>query len=59
MRSDSLLKSERAQVLVAPPGTDPRDYTQSRGDSGRRGRGGRGGRRGRRGGANAGKMDVD
>ena len=55
MRSDSLLNSERAQVLVAPPGADPKDYVQSRG-----GRGGRGsrGRRGRRGGSST-QMEID
>jgi len=58
MRSDSLLNSDRAQILVAPPGADPKDYTQTRGGSEwKRGRGGRG-RRGRRGG-NASRMDVD
>ncbi|TFY52285.1 hypothetical protein EVG20_g10615, partial [Dentipellis fragilis] len=59
MRSDDILNDSearaRAHVLVAPPGADPRDYTQqTRGGSGR-GRGGRG-RRGRRGAA---RMDVD
>ena len=66
LRSDALLGSDpRAQVLVAPPGVDPTEYTQSsdyRG--GRRGGGrGRGHRRGRggRGGRNVGsnKMDTD
>jgi len=56
MRSDSLLNSERAQVLVAPPGADPKDYVQSRG-GGRGGRGGRG-RRGRRGGSST-QMEID
>ncbi|KAI0044262.1 hypothetical protein FA95DRAFT_1562455 [Auriscalpium vulgare] len=61
MRSDSLLADPearlRAHVLVAPPGADPKDYTQSpRGGRGR-GRGARrgGGRRGRP----EGRMDVD
>ncbi|TFL07172.1 hypothetical protein BDV98DRAFT_538658 [Pterulicium gracile] len=58
MRSDSLLKSERAHVLVAPPGANPADYQQSSGGGrggGRRGGRGRGARRGRGGG----RMDVD
>jgi len=58
MRFDDLLQDPRAQVLVAPPGTDPSEYGQ-RGPGGRRGRGGRGGRRGRgrrRGGST---MDLD
>ncbi|KII95723.1 hypothetical protein PLICRDRAFT_34667 [Plicaturopsis crispa FD-325 SS-3] len=61
MRSDTLLAAPGAQVLVAPPGADPREYTQAQGGSwrgrgGARGGGGRGkrGGRGRRGG-----MDVD
>ncbi|KAF7428151.1 hypothetical protein PC9H_007371 [Pleurotus ostreatus] len=63
MRSDSLLKADpRAQVLVAPPGTNPADYVSAPGQrGGRRGRGGRGGR-GRRGGGrggNSNKMDLD
>ncbi|KAJ7594128.1 hypothetical protein C8J56DRAFT_776832 [Mycena floridula] len=57
MRSDSLLKSDRAQILVAPPGADPKEYTQNRGSDGRRGRGNNRGRKGRRGGAA--RMDVD
>lgn len=67
MRSDSLIQSDpRAQVLVAPPGTNLADYlppsSESRG--GGRGRGGfgrgRGGRRGKRGGNSGnGQMDVD
>ncbi|KAG5642123.1 hypothetical protein DXG03_003595 [Asterophora parasitica] len=66
MRSDSLLKADpRAQVLVAPPGADPKDYVQSTGarqggPPRRGGRGsGRGGgaRRGRRGGLEA-RMDT-
>lgn len=58
MRSDAMIKDPRAQVLVAPPGTDPAEYTQSRGGRGR-GRGGRRGQggRGRRGGGR--KMDID
>lgn len=57
MRSDSLLGTAGAQVLLAPPGADPKDYTQSRGGDSWRGRGGRGrgGRRGRGGK----RMDVD
>ena len=61
LRSDELLaKDSRAHVLVAPPGADPKEYTQAPagGRGGGRGRGrGRGKRRGVvRGG---GKMDVD
>jgi hypothetical protein len=59
MRSDSLLKTDpRAQVLIAPPGANPADYTQStRGRGGRRG--GPGGRGpGRRRGRGA-RMDLD
>ena len=67
MRSDSLIHADpRAQVLVAPPGTNPEDYLSSSpeprgGGGGRRGFGrGRGGRRGRRGGNSGnGQMDVD
>lgn len=61
MRSDSLLTSERAHVLVAPPGADPKDYAQARGETWR----GRGNGRGRRNGGGRGKrgagarMDVD
>ncbi|KAA1470626.1 hypothetical protein DENSPDRAFT_836460 [Dentipellis sp. KUC8613] len=59
MRSDDILNDSearaRAHVLVAPPGADPREYTQQTRGSGGRGRGGRG-RRGRRGAA---RMDVD
>ena len=56
LRSDELLtKDARAHVLVAPPGADPKEYTQQRGGGRGRGRGGR--RRGGRGGAA--KMDVD
>jgi hypothetical protein len=62
MRSDSILKEDpRAQVLVAPPGTKPEEYSQ--GPSGRGGRrGGRGGRGrgGRRGGGRGGnRMELD
>ncbi|KAK7057530.1 hypothetical protein R3P38DRAFT_2841524, partial [Favolaschia claudopus] len=47
MRSDSLVGSDRAQVLVAPPGANVADYVQTPGGrngngSGRRGGGGRG-----------------
>lgn len=69
MRSDSLIHADpRAQVLVAPPGTNVADYlpsnSDSRGGGGSRrggfGRGGRGGRRGKRGGNSGnGQMDVD
>jgi hypothetical protein len=52
MRSDALTSDPRAQVLVAPPGANPREYTQAppRGRGRGRGRGGRrggGGGRGR------------
>ena len=65
MRSDSLIHADpRAQVLVAPPGTNLADYLSSSpetrgGADGRRGvfGRGRGGRRGKRGGN--GRMDVD
>ena len=57
MRSDELLGTDpRAHVLVAPPGADPKEYTQERG-RGRGGARGRGRRRNGRGGAA--KMDVD
>ncbi|KAK0212508.1 hypothetical protein DFS33DRAFT_1269292 [Desarmillaria ectypa] len=64
MRSDAILRDPRAQVLVAPPGADPKDYTQTPWRGGRGGgRGGRGGR-GRRGGRRPGnggskKMEID
>ncbi|KAF9526657.1 hypothetical protein CPB83DRAFT_857582 [Crepidotus variabilis] len=63
MRSDSLVKADpRAQVLVAPPGANPSDYTQSSWERGygRRGGRGRGSRRGgpKRGGI-ASRMDLD
>ena len=63
LRSDDILaKDTRATVLVAPPGADPKEYTQKA--QGGRGRGGRGGRRGgrgrgRRGGDNGSRMDID
>ncbi|KAH6914335.1 hypothetical protein BKA70DRAFT_1182449 [Coprinopsis sp. MPI-PUGE-AT-0042] len=59
LRSDALLKTDpRAQVLVAPPGANPREYSQGGGRRGGRGRGrrGRGGRG--RGGGNE-RMDMD
>ncbi|KAG1781881.1 hypothetical protein EV702DRAFT_961822 [Suillus placidus] len=68
MRSDSIIASDpRASVLVAPPGADPKQYSQhshsnSRPDGQRWHRGGRGrGRgRGRRGGGERGAgMDID
>ncbi|KAG1861888.1 hypothetical protein C8R48DRAFT_710582 [Suillus tomentosus] len=69
MRSDSIIASDpRASVLVAPPGTDPKLYTQhshsnSRPDGQKWHRGGRGrgrGGRGRRVGGDRGAgMDVD
>ncbi|KAF8622748.1 hypothetical protein AX15_006838 [Amanita polypyramis BW_CC] len=57
LRSDMLLKADpRAQVLVAPPGADPAEYSGTpRG--GRRGGGRWRGRRGRR--VGEGQMDVD
>jgi hypothetical protein len=70
MRSDSIIASDpRASVLVAPPGTDPKLYTQqshsnSRPDGQKWHRGGRGrgrGGRGRRGGGGerGAGMDID
>ncbi|KAG2366728.1 hypothetical protein BDR07DRAFT_1352209 [Suillus spraguei] len=71
MRSDSIIASDpRASVLVAPPGADPRQYSQqppsnSRADGQKWHRGGRGrgrGGRGRRGGGGGGErvgMDID
>lgn len=68
MRSDSLIHADpRAQVLIAPPGTNPADYLPPTPESRGGGRGrrggfgrGRGGRRGRRGGNSGnGQMDVD
>ncbi|KAG1742541.1 hypothetical protein EDB19DRAFT_1701722 [Suillus lakei] len=73
MRSDSIIASDpRASVLVAPPGTDPKQYSQQphpnaradgqkwhRGGSGR-GRGRGRARRGERGGGERGAgMDID
>ncbi|KAF5345338.1 hypothetical protein D9758_008422 [Tetrapyrgos nigripes] len=59
MRSDALTSDPRAQVLVAPPGVDPKDYVQAPRRGGGRGRG-RGGRRGGRGrGNNNNRMNVD
>jgi len=57
LRSDSIIKEDpRAQVLVAPPGSNPVEYM---GRGVRRGRGrGRNGRRGGRQGG-AGKMEID
>lgn len=71
MRSDSIIASDpRASVLVAPPGADPRQYSQqspsnSRADGQKWHRGGRGrgrGGRGRRGGGGGERgvgMDID
>lgn len=61
MRSDAMISDPRASVQIAPPGADPREYTQQTRGGGR-GRGGRG--RGRRGGDrdDVGKksgMDID
>ncbi|KAF5384516.1 hypothetical protein D9757_006444 [Collybiopsis confluens] len=56
MRSDSLTSDPRAQVLVAPPGTDPKDYIQAPA----RTRGGRGrGRGNRRGGGGGRAREMD
>ncbi|KAI0090777.1 hypothetical protein BDY19DRAFT_937422 [Irpex rosettiformis] len=59
LRSDDILAQDsRASVLVAPPGTNPKDYVQNPSRGRGRGRGGRGrGRGGKRGGG--GRMDVD
>ena len=59
-----MTQDSRAQVLLAPPGTDPKDYVQQSARGGRngRGRGGRGrGRpnRGVQGGNLASRMDID
>lgn len=62
MRSDSLINEDpRAQVLVAPPGADPADYTPSSGarGNGRRGGRGRGGRRGGPRGRMSSRMETD
>lgn len=58
MRSDAMVSDPRASVLLAPPGADPKDYTQQTGGNGR-GRGGRRGRGRRGGGGRRGGMDVD
>ena len=58
MRSDAMISDPRASVQIAPPGADPREYTQQTRGGGR----GRGGRRGKRGGDGGGKrsgMDID
>lgn len=58
MRSDSLIHADpRAHVLLAPPGTDPADYTPT--PAATRGRRGRGARRGWRGGRSGARMEVD
>ncbi|KDQ55135.1 hypothetical protein JAAARDRAFT_60096 [Jaapia argillacea MUCL 33604] len=58
MRSDSILASDpRAQVLIAPPGTDPKEYAPQ--SSWRGGRGGGRGRGGRRRGGGGARMDLD
>jgi len=54
MRSDALTSDPRAQVLVAPPGTNPKDYLQGPKRGGGRGRGGRRGR-----GRGNNRMNVD
>lgn len=61
MRSDSLINSDRAQVLTAPPGADPKDYapTSGRGRGRGRGRGGRRGNGGNKRGGLSSRMDID
>lgn len=66
MRSDEILAADpraRAGVLLAPPGADPKEYTQqptppARREGGGGGRGGRG-RRGPRGRGRKAGMDID
>ncbi|KAJ4471617.1 hypothetical protein J3R30DRAFT_3836380 [Lentinula aciculospora] len=56
MRSDALTSDPRAQIMIAPPGADPKDYIQAPA----RGRGNRGrGRGGRRGGGGGRGRDRD
>ena len=63
LRSDDIISRDpeaaaRAHILVAPPGTDPKEYLPSSSSRGGRGRGRGRGRRGRREGGD-GKMEVD
>lgn len=59
MRSDAMISDPRASIQIAPPGADPKEYTQQAGRGGRgRGRNGRG-RRGGGGGGRRGGMDID
>ncbi|KAL0072694.1 hypothetical protein AAF712_000457 [Marasmius tenuissimus] len=55
MRSDALVDDPRSRVLVAPPGANPKDYTQAPARRGGRGRG----RRGRGGRGGGGRMEID
>ena len=62
LRSDDIIAQDsRAQVMLAPPGMNPRDYVQQSTRGGRNGRGrGRGRpKRGGQGGSLASRMDVD
>jgi len=62
MRSDDIMAQDsRAQVMLAPPGTNPKDYVQQSTRGGRNGRGrGRGRpKRGGQGGDLASRMDID
>jgi RNA recognition motif-containing protein len=62
LRSDDIIAQDsRAQVLLAPPGTNPKDYVQQPIRGGRNGRGrGRGrSKRGGQGGSLASRMDID
>jgi hypothetical protein len=65
LRSDDIISRDpeaaaRAHILVAPPGTDQKDYLPSPSSRGGRGRGrGRGRRGGGRREGGDGKMDID
>jgi len=62
LRSDDIMAQDsRAQVLLAPPGTNPKDYIQqpTRGGRGGRGRGRGRPKRGVQGGNLASRMEVD
>ena len=56
MRSDAMISDPRASVQIAPPGADPREYTQQTRGGGR-GRSSRG-RGGKRGGSKRNDMDI-
>ena len=58
MRSDAMISDPRASVQIAPPGADPREYTQQTRGGGRGRGGGRRGKRGDGGGKRSG-MDID